>query len=69
MSKSLGERHVLYIFDENYEAKIKKANANEEGLENLKKIGLGIGVDVGKYEMNSDLKKAISDKMNETFNK
>lgn len=69
MSKSLGERHVLYIFDENYEAKIKKANANEEGLENLKKIGTGIGVDVDKYEMNSDLKKAISDKMNETFNK
>jgi len=68
MSKSLGEKHVLYIFDENYESKIKRANANEEGLENLKKIGKGIGVDVDKYEMNSDLKKAISTKMNDLFN-
>jgi tryptophanyl-tRNA synthetase len=68
MSKSLGERHVLYIFDENYEAKIKKANMNEEGTENIKKIGLGIGVDVEKYTMNVDLKKAISEKMNELFN-
>jgi tryptophanyl-tRNA synthetase len=68
MSKSLGEKHVLYLFDENYESKIKRANANEEGLENLKKIGKGIGVDVDKYEMNSDLKKAISTKMKEIFN-
>ena len=68
MSKSLGERHVLYLFDENYEDKIRRANANEEGLENLKKIGRGIGVDVDKYEMNSDLKRAISTKMNDLFN-
>lgn len=68
MSKSLGERHVLYIFDEDYEAKVKKANMNPEGLENMKLIGRGIEVDVDKYEMNSELKKAISDKMNELFN-
>ena len=67
MSKSLGEKHILYIFDEDYESKIKKANMNEEGLENMKMIGRGIGVDVDKYEMNSELKKAISDKMNELF--
>lgn len=68
MSKSLGERHVLYIFDEDYESKIKKANMNEEGLENMKKIGTGIGVDVEKYTMNIDLKMAISEKMKELFN-
>ena len=68
MSKSLGERHVLYIFDENYEDKLRRANANEQGLINLKKIGTGIGVDVDLYEMNSDLKKAISTKMTELFN-
>ena len=68
MSKSLGEKHVLYIFDENYELKIKRANMNEEGLENVKMIGRGIGVDVDKYEMNIDLKMAISEKMKELFN-
>jgi tryptophanyl-tRNA synthetase len=69
MSKSLGEKHVLYIFDENYEAKIKSANTNEVGLENLKTIGRGIGVDVDSYTLNVELKKAISDKMTETFEK
>lgn len=67
MSKSLGERHVLYLFDDDYELKLRKANSNEEGLENLKKIGIGIGVDVDKYTLNSELKKAISDKMKELF--
>ena len=38
MSKSLGDRHVLNLFDEDYEKKIKKANANELGLKNLKII-------------------------------
>ena len=69
MSKSLGERHVLYIFDENYEAKIKSANTTEIGLDNLKKIGKGIGVNVDGYEMNVDLKKAISDQMETLFGK
>jgi len=69
MSKSLGERHVLYLFDENYSDKLRRANANEEGLLNLKKIGAGIGVDVDKYEMNVDLKRAISEKMEVLFGK
>ena len=69
MSKSLGERHVLYIFDENYEDKIRRANANPEGLENLKKIGKGIGIDVDEYKMNSDLKRTISDRMKVLFGK
>ena len=68
MSKSLGDRHVLYIFDEDYESKIKRANANPEGLKNLKMIGSGIGIDVDSYEMNIDLKMAISNKMKELFN-
>ena len=67
MSKSLGEKNVLYLFNENYTSKIKKANANEEGLINIKKIGKGIGIDVDKYEMNIDLKMAISKRMNELF--
>lgn len=67
MSKSLGERHVLYLFEEDYENKLRRANANEEGLVNLKKIGVGIGVDVDSFIMNSELKKAIADKMSELF--
>ena len=38
MSKSIGDKHVLYIFDEDYKAKIKSANSSEAGIENLKKI-------------------------------
>lgn len=67
MSKSLGEKHVLYLFDENYEAKIRAANMNEDGTKNIKIIGRSIGVDVDKYQMNSDLKKAISEKMKVLF--
>ena len=48
--------------------KIKRANANPEGLKNLKMIGSGIGIDVDSYEMNIDLKMAISNKMKELFN-
>lgn len=68
MSKSLGEKHVLNLFDEDYEKKIKKANANELGLKNLKIIATGIGVDVEKYNMNIDLKMAMIEKMNKLFN-
>jgi len=68
MSKSLGEKHVLYLFDEDYKSKIRSANANVEGLENLKKIGKGIGVNVDEYKMNIDLKNAISERMEMIFN-
>lgn len=67
MSKSSGENHVLYLFDENYHSKLKKATATEEGLKNLHLIGNNIGVDCNSFTMNSDLKKAIADKMNELF--
>lgn len=68
MSKSLGEKHVLNLFDDDYEKKIKKANANELGLKNLKTIAKGIGVDVERYTLNIDLKIAMIEKMNELFN-
>jgi tryptophanyl-tRNA synthetase len=67
MSKSLGDSHVLYLFDEDYERKIKKANANEEGLENLRTLADSLGLDHTEYEMNSDLKAAMSVKMMELF--
>jgi tryptophanyl-tRNA synthetase len=67
MSKSLGNRHVLHIFDEDYEKKIKKANANELGLENLRKIAKGIGLNPEAYKMNIELKTAMIDKLNQLF--
>lgn len=66
MSKSLGEKHVLYLFDEDYYQKLKKANANEYGLNNLYIIAKALGID-NKFEMNSELKKAIADRMKEIF--
>lgn len=68
MSKSLGDRHVLHIFDENYEKKIKRANSNEIGLENLRKIAIGLGLNPGDYKLNIDLKMALIDKMSKLFN-
>lgn len=65
MSKSSGEAHVLYLFDEDYEAKLKKANTNAEGLINLQKIGDFLGAE--RSEMNSVYKKNISDKMKLLF--
>ena len=66
MSKSLGEKHVLYLFDEDYHQKLKKANSNEEGIKNLKVIATALGIDK-EFEMNVDLKNAIADKMKEIF--
>lgn len=66
MSKSLGESHVLYLFEDDYFNKIKKANSNEEGLNNLKLIAKNIGINE-EFEMNVDLKMAIADKMKKIF--
>jgi len=66
MSKSLGEKHVLYLFDEDYYQKLKKATANEDGLNNLYIIAKALGID-NKFEMNSELKNAIADRMKEIF--
>lgn len=67
MSKSLGEKHVLYLFDEDYKRKIRNANTNEDGLYNLRKIGTSVGVDVDQFTMNVDLKDAIAEKLQEMF--
>lgn len=67
MSKSLGEKHVLYLFDEDYLGKIKKANTNEEGLKNLKVIAENLGLDIQKFSLNLELKEAVAQKMSELF--
>lgn len=67
MSKSLGEKHVLYLFDEDYLGKIKKANTNEEGLKNLKMIASHLDLDIQKFSLNLELKEAIAKKMEELF--
>lgn len=65
MSKSSGEKHVLYIFDEDYEGKLRKANANEEGLLNLKKISDYFGI--VRRESNLEYKMNIAETMEKTF--
>jgi tryptophanyl-tRNA synthetase len=67
MSKSLGENHILYLFDENYQSKIRRANTNDLGLVNLKLIAKGLGLDPDGYTMNVDLKNDIASKMVEIF--
>jgi len=65
MSKSSGEKHVLYLFDENYKAKLRKANATEEGLINLRKIGDYFGVE--RSDSNLEYKMRIAEKLEEIF--
>ncbi len=67
MSKSGGEKGVLYLFDENYLNKMKAANSNEEGLINLKKIAVNIGIDTTLFSTNLELKISIAEKMKELF--
>lgn len=67
MSKSLGEKHVLYLFDEDYFAKLKKANMNEEGLKNIQLIATNLGLDLKEFSLNLQLKEAIAVKMEELF--
>jgi len=67
MSKSSGEKGVLYLFEEDYLSKIKRANSNEEGLLNLKKIAHNIGIDTSNFNMTLDLKMAIVEKMENLF--
>lgn len=66
MSKSLGEKNVLYLYETDYFSKLRKANSNEEGLINLKMIAKGLDIEED-FELNVDLKKAISEKMNKIF--
>jgi len=67
MSKSAGEKHVLYLFDEDYDKKIRKANMNEDGTKNIHLIARHLGVEIDKYETNLQLKEEISRKMIEKF--
>jgi len=69
MSKSAGEKHVLYLFDEDYFSKLKKANMNEEGLKNIQLIAKHLGVDYEKIDSNLKLKEEISRKMIDKFEK
>lgn len=67
MSKSSGEKHVLYLFDEDYFKKLKKANMNEDGLKNIQLIAKHLGVEYEKNESNLQLKEEVSRKMIEIF--
>jgi tryptophanyl-tRNA synthetase len=67
MSKSQGEKGVLYLFDEQYATKLKKANMNEYGLKNMQLIADNLGIDSSKIESNLELKTAVADKMLELF--
>lgn len=69
MSKSAGEKHVLYLFDEDYMAKLKKANMNESGLENVKTIARELGLQCENFSLNLQLKEALAKKMEELFKK
>jgi tryptophanyl-tRNA synthetase len=66
MSKSLNEKEILYCFETNYFNKIRRSNTNEKGIENLKKIGMSIGIEV-ECDSNLELKKNISNRMVEIF--
>lgn len=68
MSKSLGEKHVLYLFDEDYSAKLRKANTNEEGLANLKAMASALGIQ-RDFQSNLELKESIAERMSELFEK
>ena len=66
MSKSLGEKHVLYLFDEDYEKKLAKATSSPEGIQNLKTIAKALGIKE-EFELNQELKSAIVFGMQNTF--
>ena len=68
MSKSLGEKHVLYLYEDDYFAKLKKANTTDEGANNLKLIASSLGIKQ-EFAMNVDLKTAIANKMTQIFKK
>lgn len=68
MSKSLGEKHVLYLFDEDYLGKLKKANMNEAGLQNIRLIAENLGLDYAKFSLNLQLKEEVARRMGEFFN-
>lgn len=66
MSKSKGENHVLYLFDEDYNKKLRKAVTTEEGLRNLKTIANALGINQ-EFSSNLELKEAIAKEMQSLF--
>ena len=67
MSKSLGEKHVLYLFDEDYRAKMRSANMDEVAIQNVFNIATGLGLDPSIYGTNLELKMAIAERMENIF--
>lgn len=67
MSKSQGDKGVLYLFDEDYATKLKKANMNEDGLKNMHLIAKNIGIDTTNIESNLELKNLVANKMTYLF--
>lgn len=67
MSKSLGEGHVLQLFNEDYNLKLRKATMTPEGKNNLELIAKHIGINPIHFKMNVELKNAISEKMQQLF--
>ena len=65
MSKSAGDKHVLYLFDEDYDKKLKGANMDEKGFANIKKIGDFLGIEFNG--MNSTYKSDIANEMKKRF--
>jgi len=52
MSKSAGDEHCLYLFDDDENRKkIMKATTTPEGIENLRNIAIGFGVDFDERNM------------------
>lgn len=68
MSKSLGEKHVLYCFDDHYN-KLRKANGNDKGIRNLKQIAKHLDINIIDNISNLELKETISVRMIEIFKK
>ena len=67
MSKSLGEKHVLYLFDEDYRAKMRSANMDEVAIQNVFNIAIGLELDPSIYGSNLELKMAIAERMGVIF--
>ena len=66
MSKTLGDKHVLYLFNEDYLGKLRKANSNELGIGNLKRIAQEFGI-TKEYESNLELKNDLAVAIHNTF--
>jgi tryptophanyl-tRNA synthetase len=67
MSKSAGDDHCLYLFNEDYHKKLAKAPSTPEGIANLRLIAEGLGVNEFYSDNMARTKKLIADRMAELF--